>query len=155
MYRVNCTKSAVSSAVSMFAWAAVRYFAAPPVTQNTTFSKTNCEFLAAAPEYHILKKNWDSPRAVPQNAVPSKKLFGCEVSTLNTLFCLICTINSKLKYFPISTNLGEPGSISAGFQRTGSIPAGFQKGIRADIVLRDLWKRCFWAQNPLGSRKTM
>ena len=52
-----------------------------------------------------------------------------------TLFCLICTIHSKLNCFPILTNLGELGSISAGFQWMGSIPAGFQEGFRAGVEI--------------------
>ena len=36
-----------------------------------------------------------------------KKLLGSGVSTPHTLFCLICTIHSELKYFPIFTHLSE------------------------------------------------
>ena len=58
---------------------------------------------------------------------PPKKFLGSGVSTLRTVFCLICTINSELTYFLIFTHLSEPGLISAGFQWTGSTPAGFQE----------------------------
>ena len=67
--------------------------------------------------------------------IPPKKLLGCGLWTPRTLFCLICTINSELTYFLVSTpaspNTNEPGLISAGFQWTGSTPAGFQEANRA------------------------
>ena len=62
---------------------------------------------------------------------PPKKLLGSGFSTPFTFFCMICTINSELKYFPIFTNLSEPRSMSAGFQWTGSTPAAFQEAFRA------------------------
>jgi len=62
---------------------------------------------------------------------PPRMLLGCRVSTPFTLFCLICTISSELKYFLISTHLSEQGSITAGFQWTGSTPAGCQEAFRA------------------------
>jgi len=37
--------------------------------------------------------------------VPPKKLLGGGISTPYTLFCLICTINSELTYFPMCTTI--------------------------------------------------
>jgi len=45
-----------------------------------------------------------------------KKLLGCGVSTPYTFFGLICTINSKLKCFPIFIHLSKPGLTLTGFQ---------------------------------------
>ena len=66
---------------------------------------------------------------------PPKKLLGSGFSTPYILFCLICTSNSELKYFPICAHLSELGSISTGFQWMGSTPAGFQEAFRAALSL--------------------
>jgi len=67
---------------------------------------------------------------------------------VDPVYTLLFDLNPKLwtQLLWIFTDLSEPGSISADFQGTGSIPAGFQECCRADTVLRDLWKRCFWAK---------
>jgi len=62
---------------------------------------------------------------------PHKKILGCGFSTPYTLFCFACTIHSGLNYFPIFTNVSEPGWISAGFQWMGSTPAVFHEAFRA------------------------
>jgi len=41
--------------------------------------------------------------------VPPKKLLGGGISTPYTLFCLICTINSELTYFPMCTTIEWAG----------------------------------------------
>ena len=58
---------------------------------------------------YTLDKSFDS------HTYPPKKLLGSRASTPYTLFRLICTINSKLKYFSRLTHLSELGSISADF----------------------------------------
>jgi len=63
-----------------------------------------------------------------------KKLLASGGLISYTHLCLICTMNSKLKYFPNFTYLSEPGLISAGFQWTGSTPARFQEAFRAVFI---------------------
>ena len=70
--------------------------------------------------------------------LPKKRPGPRYILMLDTLLCLICTINSKLKYCLIPTHLSEPGWISADFLGTGSTPAVFQAAFRAGTVTRTM-----------------
>ena len=65
--------------------------------------------------------------------IPPKKLLGGGISTPYTLFCLICTINSELTYFPMCTTIEWAGVDIRGFEWMGSTPAGFQEAFCADM----------------------
>jgi len=54
------------------------------------------------------------------------------------LFCLICTINSELMYFPIFTHLSELVSTSAGFSGRVQHPLDSKKVfVRYTVLMQD------------------